>query len=274
MKQKLRVRAGFDLRSVDTRSTPGFQGDKAASEAALKAEADELAELQEKLFACGRFGDARRVLLVLQAMDTAGKGGVVKHVVGSVDPQGVDITAFKAPTDEEKSHDFLWRVERRLPAAGMIGVFDRSHYEEVLIHRVHGLSEPDAIEERYGRIVEFEREIVSSGTTLVKVMLHISPAEQKRRLRQRLERPDKHWKFNPGDITERARWEDYMTAYQIAIERTTTEEAPWHVVPADRKWFARLAVHRLLLGALRGLGQDWPKPEFDVETELRRLAAS
>jgi polyphosphate kinase 2 (PPK2 family) len=144
----------------------------------------------------------------------------------------------------------------------------------VLIHRVHGLSQPDAIEERYGRIVEFERELVASGTTLVKVMLHISPAEQKRRLKQRLERPDKHWKFSPGDITERSRWEEYMTAYQIAIERTSTEEAPWHVVPADRKWFARLAVHRLLLGALRALGQDWPKAEFDVETELRRLAAT
>jgi PPK2 family polyphosphate:nucleotide phosphotransferase len=272
--EQLRVGPSFDLRSVDTRSTPGFQGDKAAGESVLKNERDELAELQEKLFASGKFGDERRVLLVLQAMDTAGKGGVVKHVVGSVDPQGVDITAFKAPTDEEKAHDFLWRVERRLPAAGMIGVFDRSHYEDVLIHRVHGLSEPDAIEERYGRIVEFEQKLVASGTTLVKVMLHISPAEQKKRLKERLQRPDKHWKFNPGDITERARWEDYMTAYQIAIERTHTDEAPWHVVPADRKWFARLAVHRLLLGALRSLGQDWPKADYDVDAELRKLAAT
>jgi PPK2 family polyphosphate:nucleotide phosphotransferase len=274
MEQQLRVAAGFDLRSVDTRSTPGFQGDKAAGDSALKGEAHELAELQEKLFACGRYGDDRRVLLVLQAMDTAGKGGILKHVVGSVDPQGVDITAFKAPTDEEKAHDFLWRVRRRLPEAGMIGVFDRSHYEDVLIHRVHGLSEPDVIEARYQQIVDFEREMVASGTTLLKVMLHISPKEQKKRLTERLERPDKRWKFDPGDITERARWEDYMTAYQIAIDRTSTDDAPWHVVPADRKWYARLAVHRLLLGALRALGQDWPKADFDVDAELRRLAAS
>ncbi len=274
MKKQLRAGPGFDLRSIDTRSTPAFQGDKAAGEGVLKKEAPELAELQEKLFAAGRFGDQRRILLVLQAMDTAGKGGIVKHVVGSVDPLGVDIAAFKAPTEEEKAHDFLWRVRRRLPEAGMIGVFDRSHYEDVLIHRVHGLSEPEAIEARYGQIVDFEREVVASGTTLIKVMLHISPKEQKKRLAERLERPDKHWKFHPGDITERARWEDYMTAYQIAIERTSTDDAPWYVVPADRKWYARLAVHRLLLGALRSLRQDWPKAEFDVEAELRRLAAT
>jgi PPK2 family polyphosphate:nucleotide phosphotransferase len=274
MEQQLRVATGFDLRSVDTRSTPGFQGDKAAGEAVLKNEGHELAELQEKLFAAGRFGDQRRVLLVLQAMDTAGKGGIVKHVVGSVDPQGVDIAAFKAPTEEEQAHDFLWRVRQRLPAAGMIGVFDRSHYEDVLIHRVHGLSAPTVIEERYGQIVDFEREVVATGTILIKVMLHISPKEQKKRLAERLERPDKHWKFNPGDITERARWEDYMTAYQVAIERTSTEQAPWHVVPADRKWYARLAVHRLLLGALQSLGQDWPEADFDVEAERRRLAAT
>ena len=274
MDQQLRVTPDLDLRSVDTRSTPGFQGDKAAGEAVLKSERDELAELQEKLFASGRYGDERRVLLVLQAMDTAGKGGILKHVVGSVDPQGVDIAAFKAPTEEEKAHDFLWRVRKRLPEAGMIGVFDRSHYEDVLIHRVHGLSEPDEIEARYGQIVDFEREVVASGTTVLKVMLHISPKEQKKRLTERLERPDKHWKFNPGDITERARWDDYMTAYSIAIERTSTEDAPWHVVPADRKWYARLAVHRLLLGALRSLGQDWPKADFDVDAERRRLAAT
>jgi polyphosphate kinase 2 (PPK2 family) len=139
---------------------------------------------------------------------------------------------------------------------------------------VHGLTPPDVLEERYQQIVDFEREVVASGTTLIKVMLHISPKEQKKRLRQRLERPDKHWKFDPGDITERARWEDYMTAYQIALERTHSDDAPWHVVPADRKWYARLAVHRLLLGELRALKQDWPKADFDVDRELRRLAAT
>lgn len=270
----LRAHPGFDLRAVDTSATPGFQGDKAAGEAALKAGRDELAELQEKLFAASRFGDERRVLLVLQAMDTAGKGGVVKHVVGSVDPLGVDIAAFKAPTDEEKTHDFLWRVRRRLPTAGMIGVFDRSHYEDVLIHRVRGLSSAGAIEERYGLIVDFEREVTDESTTILKVMLHISPEEQKRRLAARLERPDKRWKYNPGDVDERRRWDDYMDAYQIAIDRTNTEKAPWHVVPADRRWYARLAVQRLLLQALRSLHLNWPPADFDVEAEKRRLAAT
>jgi PPK2 family polyphosphate:nucleotide phosphotransferase len=166
-------------------------------------------------------------------MDTAGKGGIVKHVVGSVDPQGVHIHSFKAPTDEEKKHDFLWRVRPELPAKGMIGVFDRSHYEAVLIHRVRALSAPEEVEERYGIITEFEKEVVASGTTMVKVMLHISAEEQKARLAARLEDPAKHWKYNPGDVDERALWPKYMEAYEIAIQRRTTVAAPWYVVPAD-----------------------------------------
>jgi PPK2 family polyphosphate:nucleotide phosphotransferase len=207
-------------------------------------------------------------------MDTAGKGGIIRHVVGGIDPQGVHIHAFKAPTDEEKSHDFLWRIRRQLPPAGIIGVFDRSHYEDVLIHRVRGFSTPEVIEERYGLIAEFERELVASGTTLIKVMLNISSDEQKARLQERLDRPDKHWKFNPGDIDERMRWPAYQEAYQIAIDRTATPEAPWYVVPADRKWYARWAVQTLLLDALRGLDPQWPAADFDVEEQKRRLAAT
>ena len=268
----LRVDTDVVLASIDPAATPGFDGDKHAGREALAAGSDEFAELQEKLFAASRFGDQRRVLLVLQAMDTAGKGGVVKHVVGSVDPQGIQFHSFKAPTDEEKAHDFLWRVRRELPGAGMIGVFDRSHYEDVLIHRVRGFSTPEVVEERYGIIADFERELVDAGTTIVKVMLHISPEEQKARLAARLDDPAKHWKFNPGDLDERAHWPAYMEAYEIAIRRTTTDSAPWFVVPADRKWYARLAVQSLMLDALRGLEQEWPAADFDVVAEKARLA--
>ncbi|MET0303018.1 MAG: PPK2 family polyphosphate kinase, partial [Microbacteriaceae bacterium] len=209
MKDLLRAPADLDLTRIDTSATPGFPGDKKDAATAMAAAASELDELQEKLFADSKAGGTRRVLLVLQAMDTAGKGGIVRHVVGSVDPQGVRITAFKSPTDEEKAHDFLWRIRPRLPEAGQLAVFDRSHYEDVLIHRVRGFSTPEAIEERYGQIQQFEREVVDAGTAVIKVMLHISRDEQKARLAERLERPDKHWKFNPGDIDERAEWDAY-----------------------------------------------------------------
>jgi PPK2 family polyphosphate:nucleotide phosphotransferase len=263
---------GFILSTLDPASTPGFQGDKAAGQSALAAGAGELAELQEKLFASSRFGDNRSVLLVLQAMDTAGKGGIVDHVLGETNPQGIKAFAFKAPTDEEKQHDFLWRIRKQLPPAGYIGVFDRSHYEDVLIHRVRGFSTPEAIEQRYGLINDFESELETSGTTIVKVMLHISKDEQKARLQARLDDPAKHWKFNPGDLDERALWDDYQQAYQVAIERTS--DVPWHVVPANRKWYARLAVQRLLLDALRALELEWPKADYDVEAEKARLAVS
>jgi len=272
MGELLRAGADFVLADVDPQSTPGFDGDKDDGETALAEGAERLAELQELLFANSRRGDERRLLLVLQAMDTAGKGGIVRHVVGAVDPLGVEIAAFKAPTEEERAHDFLWRIRRRLPQPGHLGVFDRSHYEEVLIHRVRGLTALDEIERRYGLINDFERELVDAGTTVVKVMLHISPEEQRERLAERLERPDKHWKFSMGDLDERALWDGYMEAYDIAIGRTSTDAAPWFVVPANRKWYARLAVQRLLVDALEALGQDWPEADFDVDEAKRRLA--
>ncbi|MCU1527968.1 MAG: phosphate--nucleotide phosphotransferase [Frondihabitans sp.] len=273
--ESLRAAKGFRLADVDSSSTPGFNGDKKYGVQALESGAEQLSDLQEKLFADSKgAGSPKSVLLVLQAMDTAGKGGIVRHVVGAVDPQGIAHTAFKAPTKEELEHDFLWRVRKQVPKAGMIGVFDRSHYEDVLIGRVRELATPDEIEERYGDIVAFEEELVASGTTIVKVMLHISSEEQKARLAERLDRPDKFWKYNPGDIDERQLWPDYQNAYQIAIERTSTDAAPWFVVPADRKWFARVAVQRLLISALRGLDLEWPPADFDVEVEKARLAAS
>ncbi|PCE14525.1 phosphate--nucleotide phosphotransferase [Microbacterium sp. SZ1] len=271
----LQVGDGFRLADVDPSSTPGYHGDKADGRRDLAVGLDELNDLQERLFAESRVGVATdSVLLILQAMDSAGKGGIVRHVVGGVDPQGVALTAFKAPTPDELEHDFLWRVERRLPEPGFIGVFDRSHYEDVLIGRVRQLAPAEEIERRYGAINEFEARVAASGTRIVKVMLHISPEEQKSRLMERLERPDKHWKYNPGDVDERMLWPHYMEAYQTVFDRTSTEAAPWHVIPADHKWYARLAVQELLLDALQQIDPQWPAADFDVEAEKKRLAAS
>lgn len=273
MHESLRVGPGFVLASIDPASTPGFDGDRSAGVKALAHGSAEFIELQEKLFAESRFGGKRSVLLVLQAMDTAGKGGILEHVVGQLSPLGVKTFSFKAPTEEEKQHDFLWRVKRQLPPAGYLGVFDRSHYEDVLIHRVRGLSAPEVIEQRYGLVEEFERSLVDSGTTVVKVMLHISPEEQRKRLEARLDDPSKHWKFNPGDLDERELWPAYMEAYEIALNRTSTQLAPWFVVPANEKWYSRLAVQRLLLEELRRLAPEWPAANFDIDVEKRRLAA-
>ncbi|MGB3376547.1 MAG: polyphosphate kinase 2 family protein [Microbacterium sp.] len=271
----LRVDGGSTLDAVDPDSTPGFSGDKREGEKELAARSEVLGELQERLFAGSRAGEAQHaVLLVLQAMDTAGKGGIVRHVVGGVDPQGVELAAFKAPTPEELEHDFLWRIEQHLPQPGFIGVFDRSHYEDVLIGKVRGLAEPAEIERRYDAIVEFERRVAASGIRIIKVMLHISSDEQKERLAERLDRPDKYWKYNPGDVDERLLWDDYMDAYRAVFERTSTPEAPWYVVPANRKWYARLAVQELLIEALEDIDPQWPAADFDIEAEKKRLAAS
>jgi PPK2 family polyphosphate:nucleotide phosphotransferase len=274
MDELLRARAGFRLDTVDCSATPGIAADKKRASQLLAEGAEHLSDLQERLFAASRGGDTRRVLLVLQAMDTAGKGGIVRHVVGAVDPQGVQFAAFKKPTDEELAHHFLWRIEKRLPGIGMIGVFDRSHYEDVLIGRVRALAPADEIEQRYGEIVDFERRLADDGISIVKVMLHISRDEQKARLQERLERPDKHWKYNPGDVDERMLWDDYQRAYQLAIERTDADHAPWFVVPANHKWYARLAVQALLITALERIDPQWPVADFDVEVEKGRLAAS
>ena len=273
-RELLGAREGFVLADLDPESTPGVSASKKEGEKALAAGAPTLDDLQVRLHANSLSGDNRSVLLVLQAMDSAGKGGIVSHVIGTVDPEGVAHTSFKKPTPEELSHDFLWRIRNALPKAGQIGVFDRSHYEDVLIARVRNLAAPDVIEHRYELINEFERQVTESGTAIVKIMLHISSDEQKERLGARLEREDKYWKYNPGDVDERLLWPAYMEAYQIAIDRTSTDAVPWHVVPADHKWYARLTVQRLLLEALRSLDLQWPAADYDVEAEKRRLAAS
>ncbi|MGV9333594.1 polyphosphate kinase 2 family protein [Nocardia sp. NPDC003726] len=264
---------GLRVAELDTSGTPGFTGGKKEGVALLAERAQVLSDLQEKLYANGRAGgDRRNVLLILQGMDTAGKGGIVRHVIGSVDPQGVDHAAFGVPTPEESRHHYLWRIRKALPRAGQLGVFDRSHYEDVLVVRVHNLVPPTVWEPRYDEINAFERELVDEGTSLVKVAMFVSLDEQKRRLAERLERPDKFWKFDPSDIDERAFWPAYQDAYQAMLDRTSTEYAPWHVVPSDRKWYSRLAVTELLIATLERLELDWPPPTFDVELQKWRLA--
>ncbi|HEU4336359.1 MAG TPA: PPK2 family polyphosphate kinase [Nocardioides sp.] len=262
-----------DLTTIDTDAAPGFDGGKSEGKAALAEMGTELADLQERLWAERTVGSERRILLVLQGMDTSGKGGVLRHTIGLVDPQGVRITSFKAPTDEEKKHDFLWRIEKRLPDAGYIGVFDRSHYEDVLIARVRGFADAGEIERRYAAINEFEARLVDDGVSIIKCMLHISADEQKARLAERLANPEKHWKYNPGDLDERAHWPAYREAYEVAIERTSTQVAPWYVVPSDKKWYRNLAIGDLLLDTLRSLDLQWPAADFDVAAEMERLAA-
>jgi len=269
----LAFRPGDKVANIRTNATPGFSGKKGDAPA-LQAERNQrLAELQEMLYANSKTaGDTRSVLLVLQGMDTAGKGGIVKHVVGAANPQGIRYTSFGKPTEEELAQHYLWRIRRALPPAGHIGVFDRSHYEDVLVVRVHNLVPPDVWGARYDEINAFERELVDGGMTLIKVAMFVSLKEQKKRLAERLERPDKYWKYNPGDIDERLLWPKYEEAYQAMLDRTSTDHARWHIVPCDRKWYSRLAITELLIEALEALNMSWPPADFDIQAEKRRLA--
>jgi len=268
----LRFNPGDQVADIDTDSTPGYTGDKDGSEEVQAQRNERFAELQEMLYANGRAGDNRSLLLVLQGMDTAGKGGTVKHVVGAGNPQGIRYTSFGVPTEEERAHHYLWRIRRALPPAGDIGVFDRSHYEDVLVVRVHELVPRDVWEPRYDEINAFEKELVDSGTTIVKCAMFVSLDEQKKRLSERLERPDKYWKYNPGDVTERKLWPAYQEAYQAVLDRTSTDYAPWFVIPCDKKWYTRLAINELLIEALKSMKLQWPPADFDVEAEKKKLA--
>jgi len=279
LRSLLRVPADLDLAKIDPGSTPGLTIDKAVkrdpkawSRATVTEIGESLSEEQEKLFASNKVtGDPRRVLVVLQAMDCGGKDGTVHHVIGQMNPQGLRITGFGPPTEEERQHDFLWRIRRALPEPGYIGVFNRSHYEDVLIVRVHQLVSEDVWRGRYEEINAFERELADSGFTIVKIMLHISREEQLERLKARLDDPTKRWKFNPADIDERAKWDEYQRAYQDALANCSTDLAPWYVVPADRKWYRDWAVARLLQETLESLKLRYPDPDFDPDTQLARL---
>lgn len=271
--QKLRVTEGFDLSQIDPTSTPFFAGDKDDLDQEYEQHDDTLDDLQNNLWANARAGnqDTGSVLLILQGMDTSGKGGAIRHVLKPLHPLGYRTAAFGKPSEVEAMHDFLWRITPHLPARGEIVAFDRSHYEDVLVQRVEQLASPEEIERRYGAICDFERGVASFGTRIIKVMLHISPEFQKQNLLERLLEPEKFWKFHPSDLRSRAKWGEYMEAYQIAMERTSTEDAPWYCVPGDNKKYARTVIKHLLVDALRELQQSWPGADFDPDEQRRRV---
>jgi PPK2 family polyphosphate:nucleotide phosphotransferase len=270
MREALAVRRGpVELAGYDPAGRP-LAGSRRNRD--LRNDVRELRRQQDRLWAEATAGATRRVLLVLQGIDTAGKGGVTEHVVGAFGPIGVEYTGFKAPTKQELSHDFLGRIRRRLPAPGVIGVFDRSHYEDVLVVRVHELVPVEEWEGRYDVINEFEAELVAEGTTVLKCFLHIGFDTQRERLLARLDDPDKHWKFKEKDVEERARWSDYQAAFSDMLERCNTEHAPWYVVPSDHKKYRNWAVGELLRETLADLDPHYPRPDLDVDALRARLA--
>jgi PPK2 family polyphosphate:nucleotide phosphotransferase len=249
---------GVRLADRDPADTQG-NGRTDAVRERFAANRDRLDELQVRLYAEG----AKSLLLVLQAMDTGGKDSCIRRVTEGINPQGCRVVPFKVPCPHELAHDFLWRVHPHVPARGMIGIFNRSHYEDVLVVKVRQLASADVVERRYHHLVEFERVLADAGTRIVKVMLHISKDYQAEQLRERVTDPAKQWKFNPGDLEERQRWDDYMAAYETALGRTSTDWAPWYVVPAENKWWRDLVVSELLRRALEDIDPRFPPPRFD-----------
>ncbi|HEY0558825.1 MAG TPA: PPK2 family polyphosphate kinase [Frankiaceae bacterium] len=270
----LRVPPGrVRLADYPTDSHPGSHG-KTAALTDRHALEPVLAGLQERCYAQGhRTPDRRRLVLVLQGMDCSGKDGAIKHVVGAFNPEGVKITSFKRPTAEELRHHFLWRVERALPGPGDIGVLNRSHYEDVTVVRVHDLVPPEQWQRRYDEINEWERRESDDGVIWLKVFLHISAEEQRRRLLQRLDDPSKHWKFEAADLDERGYWDDYQRAYETVLERCSPPQSPWYVLPADRKWYRNWALARLLAETLAAMDPRYPEPDLDLSALRARLSA-
>lgn len=268
---------GVDLDRLDPDSTPGLPEGQAKAWATgrLADIARDLASLQEKLYASAKSEAANaRVLLVLQAMDCAGKDGTVKKVVGAMNPQGVQVTSFGKPTAVELEHDFLWRIRKALPTPGHVGVFNRSQYEDVLVARVHGTASSATCRARFGVINEFEKGLADDGVEIVKVMLHISRQEQARRLAARLDDPTKYWKYDPHDVCERDRWHEYLAAYADVLANCSTQWAPWYVVPANHKWYRNWAVATILADTMADMGIGYPPPTFDIDTERARLKAT
>jgi PPK2 family polyphosphate:nucleotide phosphotransferase len=257
LRETLLVQPGskVDLGTIDSSATHGHRKDRAADE--LAAGLTRLAELQDRLWAEGRHA----VLVVLQGIDASGKDGTIRHVMGAFNPQGCTVSAFKVPTAIELAHDYLWRIHQRVPARGEIGVFNRSHYESVLVERVESLVPKAVWARRYGQINTFEGTLAAAGTTIVKFFLHIDRAEQRLRFEGRLTDPTKAWKFRLADLEVRRRWDDYMAAYEDALSRCSTDVAPWYVIPANKKWFRNLAVAEILADTLDGLNPQYPEPE-------------
>ncbi len=242
------------LAEIDPADTANLAKD--AAKTILTKNVERMAKLQEVLYAEGK----HTLLIVLQAMDAGGKDGTIRSIMSGVNPQGVTVTSFKAPTAEELAHDFLWRVHQAVPGRGMIGIFNRSHYEDVLIVRVKNLVPKKVWQTRFEHINNFEQLLVDSGVTILKFYLHISKEEQKERLQARLDEPDKRWKFNPGDLAERARWDDYMQAFEDVFEKCSTKAAPWYIVPADKKWYRNVLISETIVNTLEGLEMKYPEP--------------
>lgn len=252
--------AKVDLAKIDSDERALFQqGSKDESMKAFDKLRDELQELQKVLYAQNK----HRILLVLQAMDTGGKDGCVKHVFSRIDPQGIHVRSFKKPTEEELARDFLWRVHKKVPRNGEMVIFNRSHYEDILAVKVKKLLPDKVWKQRYQHIVDFERMLAEEGTTIVKIYLHISKDEQKRRILSRLDNPDKHWKFHPDDLQDRALWNDFMKTYEDLLSRTSAPHAPWYVVPANRKWYRNLCVARIMVDTMRKLKMKLPTVNWD-----------
>ena len=249
--------ATVDLTTWNPTEAATFDGGKKAGRKALLALNDELEALQELLYAEGK----QKVLIVLQAMDTGGKDGTIRHVFEGVNPQGVDVASFKKPTPVEMAHDYLWRIHAATPSTGEIVIFNRSHYEDVLVVRVRNLVPQERWEARYEHINNFEKMLADEGTTILKFFLHISKDEQKARLQERLDRPEKNWKFAKGDLAERELWDDYQAAYEAVLQRTSTDWAPWHIIPADRKWYRNLVISQIVIDQLKALNMTYPRPE-------------
>jgi len=258
----LRVAPGTtpDLAAIDTASTPGFEGGKTEARDRLKVLRDELAEFQMRLWAETKQG----LLVVLQARDAGGKDGLIRKVIGAFDPQGVRVTPFGVPTEDELRHDYLWRIHAATPGKGRIGVFNRSHYEDVLVVRVNELVPEATWRQRYDQINDFEAHLAANGTRIVKLYLHISRDEQRRRFEARLRKPDKHWKWSSGDLDARAKWDEYRAAYTEVLTRCSTDVAPWFVIPADHKWYRDLAAAEILAEVGRQMDPQWPAPEEDL----------
>lgn len=249
----------MDLTKIETDGKE-YHDDREAAEQEFAALVEELAEWQRRLYAEGK----QKLLVVLQAMDAGGKDSTIRHIFGPTNPQGVQVSSFKVPTPEELAHDFLWRIHRRAPGKGMIGVFNRSHYEDVVVVRVDGMV-PEAVwRPRYEQINQFEKLLADTGTTILKFYLHISKEEQRKQFQERIDEPDKRWKFSFDDLEKRKQWDDYMAAYGEALARCTTEAAPWYVIPGDQKWYRLLAVARVIVGTLRQMNPAYPEPERDL----------
>lgn len=251
----------LDLSGYDPNSRHGFGRGKRKGKAQLPKLTARLADLQRRLWAESR----QKLLVVLQAMDTGGKDGTIRHVFKGVNPQGVQVRAFAAPSEWEQAHDYLWRAHFQVPENGAITIFNRSHYEDVLIARVQGVVPEEIWRRRYGHITDFERMLNDEGTTIVKIFLHISKDEQRKRLQARLDQPDNRWKFARGDLDDRKLWDDYIEAYEEAISRTSTERAPWYIVPANRKWYRNLVVSSILIDHLERMGPQYPQPGDDLD---------